>query len=160
GMRGRGVEIEVALLDVLTVVTLRVGQPKQTLLEDRIAAVPQREREAQPPLPVGDAEQAVLAPAEGTAARVVGRGVLPAGAACRVVLTHGAPLAFGEIGPPALPVLLTPSVLGEPLDLRLGSRSRPHPGGARRTFAGAAGRRHPRRHPLSSPHLRRPLQVL
>ena len=41
-------------------------------------AVPQREREAEPALAVADAEQAVLAPAVGAAARVVVREVVPA----------------------------------------------------------------------------------
>jgi hypothetical protein len=31
-VRGRGVEVKVALLDVLAVVTLRAGQPKEALL--------------------------------------------------------------------------------------------------------------------------------
>ena len=41
----RGVEVEVILLDVLAVVALVAGQAEGALLEDRIAAVPQRQRE-------------------------------------------------------------------------------------------------------------------
>ena len=40
----RAVEVEVVLLDVLAVVAFTVGQPEQPLLEDRILAVPQRQR--------------------------------------------------------------------------------------------------------------------
>ena len=41
---GRGtVEVIIEFLDVLTVVAFRIGQPKQPLLEDGIAAVPQRQ---------------------------------------------------------------------------------------------------------------------
>ena len=46
-VRRRAVEVEVVLLDVLAVVALAVGQPEQPLLEDRVAAVPQRQREAE-----------------------------------------------------------------------------------------------------------------
>ena len=48
----RRVEVEVVLLDVLAVVALAVGQPEQPLLEDRVAAVPERQREAEPLLVV------------------------------------------------------------------------------------------------------------
>ena len=77
-VRRRRVEVEVRLLHVLAVVALGAGQAEQPLLQDRVAAVPQREREAEPALAVGDAEQAVLAPAVGAAARVVVREVVPA----------------------------------------------------------------------------------
>ena len=40
----RAVEVEVVLLDVLAVVPLAVGEAEQPLLEDRILAVPERER--------------------------------------------------------------------------------------------------------------------
>src|SRR4029079_1354471 len=59
---GRGrVEVEVALLDVLAVVPLVAREAEEALLEDGVAAIPQRQREAQPALPVADAEQSVLA---------------------------------------------------------------------------------------------------
>ncbi|MER5689761.1 hypothetical protein [Streptomyces sp. NPDC002205] len=62
---GRRVEVEVVLLDVLPVIALGVGQAEHPLLDDRIPAVPQREREAQSLLVVADARDAVLAPAVG-----------------------------------------------------------------------------------------------
>ncbi len=54
GMCRRAVEVEVVLLDVLAVVPLRVGEAEQAFLEDRIAPVPEREREAERLLVVGD----------------------------------------------------------------------------------------------------------
>ena len=102
-VRRRGVEVEVVLLDVLAVVALGAGQAEQPLLEDRVAPVPERQREAEPPLVVGDAEQAVLAPAVGARAGVVVREVVPGRAVWRVVLAHGAPLALGQVRPPAPP---------------------------------------------------------
>ena len=47
GMRRRAVEIEVVLLDVLAVIAFAVGQSEQALFQDRVASVPQCEREAQ-----------------------------------------------------------------------------------------------------------------
>src|SRR5204863_587190 len=114
--RGR-VEVVVQLLAVLAVVALGPRQTEQALLEDRIAAVPQREREADAALAVADPEQAVLAPAVDPAARVVVREVRPALAGRRVVLAHRAPLALGEVRPPAPPVVDAARILGEPLAL-------------------------------------------
>ena len=43
-----GVEVEVILLHVFAVVALVAGQAEGALLQDRVAAIPQRERETQP----------------------------------------------------------------------------------------------------------------
>ena len=112
--RRRRVEVGVDLLDVLAVVALRAGQPEQPLLEDRVATVPQREREVEPATLVGDAQQAVLAPAVGARPRVVVRLVAPRVAVRRVVLADGAPLAIGEVGTPAPPVRPAVACLHEP----------------------------------------------
>ena len=50
-VRGRAVEVEVVLLDVLAVVALAVGEAVEALLQDRVVLVPQCQRKAQP-LPV------------------------------------------------------------------------------------------------------------
>ena len=98
---GVDVEVEVVLLDVLAVIALAVGEAEEPLLEDRVAAVPQREREAQAAarssLMPGDA---VLTPAVGARARVIVREVVPGVAAGAVVLAHRAPLALAEIRAP------------------------------------------------------------
>jgi hypothetical protein len=70
-VRRGGVEVVVALLDVLAVVALGPGEPEQPLLEDGVGGVPEREGEAEPALAVGDAEEAVLAPAVAAGAGVV-----------------------------------------------------------------------------------------
>ena len=61
----RAVEVEVVFLDVLAVVAFAVGQAEQPLLQDGVLAVPQGQREAEPLPVVGEACQAVLAPAVG-----------------------------------------------------------------------------------------------
>ena len=43
----RAIEAEVVLLDVLAVIPFAVAQSEQAFLEDGVAPVPQREREAQ-----------------------------------------------------------------------------------------------------------------
>src|SRR6185503_15534026 len=72
-VRRRRIEVVVVLLDVLAVVPLAVGEPEQALLEDGIPAVPERYRETELLPVVGDAGDAVLAPAVGARARVIVR---------------------------------------------------------------------------------------
>jgi hypothetical protein len=45
------------------VVALVSGQAEDPLLENRIAAVPERQRETEPLLDVGEAREAILSPA-------------------------------------------------------------------------------------------------
>src|SRR6185436_9064586 len=94
-------------------------QAEQALFQDRIAPVPERHGKAEAALPVGEAEETVLPPAIGAAPGMVVRQVVPAGAVGRVVLAHGAPLPFAEVGAPALPVLPSSRVLVEPERLRV-----------------------------------------
>src|SRR5262249_23161175 len=97
------VEVEVVFLDVLAVIAFAVGQPEQAFLEDGVLAVPQGQRKAEPLMLVGDAGQAVLAPAIGTRACLVVTEVIPGVAAIAVVLADGAPLSLAEVRPPLLP---------------------------------------------------------
>ena len=70
-MGGGRVEVVVALLHILPVVALGTGEAEQALLEDGVLAVPQGQAEAEPALPIGDAQQAILAPAVGAAPRLI-----------------------------------------------------------------------------------------
>src|SRR5512147_2391509 len=105
-MRRRRVEVEVVLLHVLAVVALVAGEAEEALLEDRVAAVPHRQREADELVAVADAGDAVLAPAIGARAGVVVREELPGVAPGAVVLAHRAPGAVADVRPPALSVHL------------------------------------------------------
>src|SRR6185437_469887 len=86
GVRGRRVEVVVALFHLLAVVAFWTGETEEPFLEDRIAAIPERQPEAEPALPVGDAEETILAPTVDPAARMVVREVVPAIAVGGVVL--------------------------------------------------------------------------
>src|SRR5688572_24525087 len=111
--RRRGIDVVVELLHVLAVVAFGTSEPEQPLLQDRILLVPERDRKADPRLTVAEAEHTVFTPTVGAAAHVDVREVVPAVTVLRVVLAHGAPLAFGEVRAPALPVLLAAGVLPE-----------------------------------------------
>src|SRR5207244_742361 len=74
------------------------------LLEDRVLAVPQRQREAEQLLVVGDPREPVLAPAVGTRAGLVVGEVIPRVARVAVVLAHRPPLPLRKIRPPLFPL--------------------------------------------------------
>ncbi len=117
----RRVEEVVLLLQVLAVVALRAGEAEGALLEDRVAAVPQRQPQAEALLVVAQAGQAVLAPAVGAAAGVVVRKIVPRGAAGAVILAHGPPLPLGEVGAPAPPGSLAAVGRRQPPALGIGA---------------------------------------
>ncbi len=104
--RRRGVEVVVALLHILAVVAFAVGQSEQPFLENWIAAIPERHRETEPALAIGDSQQTIFAPAVCPAASMIVRKILPAIAALRVIFPHRAPLPFGKVRSPTLPILL------------------------------------------------------
>ena len=108
------VDVEVVLLAVLPVVSLVAGQAEQPLLQDRIAAVPHGEGQADEAVAVGKPGDAILTPAVDPGASLVVVEVFPRGAALAVVFPHRAPLPLRQVGPPAPPVGPTGVGLGEP----------------------------------------------
>src|SRR4029077_16632922 len=85
------------------VVAFGVGQAKEALLENRVVAVPQCEREAELLGVVGDAGQAVLAPVVRARARLIVREVFPRVAVDAVILADRSPLALAQIRTPLPP---------------------------------------------------------
>ena len=114
GVRRRAVQVAVELLARPRRGCPPAGQAEEALLENRVAAVPQRQREADALVPVRDAREAVLVPAVGARSGVVVREVVPGGAAGAVVLAHRAPGPLAQVRSPALPVLLLEPRLLEP----------------------------------------------
>ena len=57
GVRRRAVEVEVIFLHILAVIALAVGQAEQPFLEDGIFPIPEREREAEALLVIGNPGQ-------------------------------------------------------------------------------------------------------
>src|SRR5436853_2258904 len=96
------------------------GQSKGALFEDRIAAVPERDRKADELMPIADSRKAVLVPAIGSGARVIMGQIFPGRAVGAVIFTHGSPRSLAEIRTPALPVLLALPVFLQALSFSAG----------------------------------------
>jgi hypothetical protein len=103
-MRGSVVEIEVAFLYILAVISLLACKTKETFLQEGIAAVPQCKREADMLMAVADPGQSVFVPAVDSGAGVVMREVIPGVAIAAVVFADRAPGSLAEIRTPTLPV--------------------------------------------------------
>jgi hypothetical protein len=104
GMGGGGIEVVVAVLHVLAVISLIAAQTEQTLFENCIAAIPQRRGEAELALAIAPSLQTVFPPAIGTETGVIVRYRRPAIAVIRKVLPHRSPLPLAEVRAPAFPV--------------------------------------------------------
>jgi hypothetical protein len=111
GVGGRIVEVEIALLDVLSVVAFLAGQSEESLFEDGVAAVPEGQREADSLMAIANASDAVFVPAVGALSSLLVGEILPGVAVGAVVLTHSAPGALAEIGSPTIPARLPVAVL-------------------------------------------------
>src|ERR1700719_3267834 len=94
GVRGRGVEVEIAFLYVFAMIAFVTGQAKQAFLQDRIAAVPECRREADMLMAIAYSPDAVFAPAIGAGTGVVVRKIFPRRAIGAVILANRPPLAL------------------------------------------------------------------
>ena len=146
GVGRRVVDVDVVLLDVLSVIALERGEPEEPFLEVVVPLVPEGRREAELLEPVADAGDAVLPPAVGLGPRQGVGQVSPGVAVGRVILADGAPGAVGKVGAPAPPPV---GVIGDGGEaIGLGVRSRCHDGSsggggaAERTRQSVASGRH------------------
>ena len=106
-VRRRAIAVEINLLYVLAVISLRPAQAEEALLQERVAFVPEGEGKAKALLEIRDAREAVLVPAIDARPRVIMRKVGPRFAIRAVILAHGSPRALGQVWPPRLPSFLT-----------------------------------------------------
>jgi hypothetical protein len=102
-MRWRAIQVEVAFLDVFAVIPLRVGQAEQPFLQNGIASVPQRHREAEKLTMVGDAGNPVFAPSIRARSRLIVREVVPGIAVGTIVFANRAPLPLAQVRSPFFP---------------------------------------------------------
>src|SRR5262249_47575243 len=137
---------------ILAVIAFTVGEAEEPLLQDRIASVPEREREAETLLVVGDAGDPVLAPAIGARAGLIVAEVVPGVAAVAVVLADRAPLPLAEIRAPFAPGNLLLPGLAQPVMLG-GHGSRPPVKNAADDIRSdsVAAELHPASHPRAGP---------
>ena len=107
GVGRRAVEIEVALFHILSVISLLAGDAEKALLENRVAAIPERDREADQLVPVGNAGDAVFVPAISLRAGVLMRERSPGVLIAAVVFANRSPGALAEVRTPTFPVTNT-----------------------------------------------------
>ncbi len=104
-MRGRRIEIEVVLFDILAVISLVTRQAENAFFQDGVALVPEGQGKTDILLPIADASQAVFVPAVSARSGVIMRQILPCISIWAVVFAHRAPSTFAEIRAPPFPVL-------------------------------------------------------
>lgn len=100
GMGGSCVQVEVILLHVLPMVALLAGKAKGTLLENRIATVPQPQGKTESLLLVANTTHTILVPAVGSGTSLVMIKIFPRCALPTIVLPYGPPTALSQIGTP------------------------------------------------------------
>ena len=91
------------LLGVFAVIPLRTGQAEHPLLQDRVAAVPQRQRHTQFLADIAHPRHPVLAPSVSPGAGMIVGEVVPGLAIRAVVLSHRAPRSLRQVGAPVVP---------------------------------------------------------
>src|SRR5579864_2400129 len=94
-------------------IALGIGESEEALFEDRVLAIPQCECKTEAAFAIRETSEAVLAPAISAAAGVLVREIFPGGAAGGIILADGAPLPFGKIRAPVLPMFLAGLILSE-----------------------------------------------
>ena len=114
GVAGHVVNVEGVLLDVFGMVPLIAGQAEEPLFENRVPAVPQRDRETQRLLVVADARDPVFAPAVSARTGMIVREELPRRAVGTIVFAHRSPLALAQIRAPAPPIRRSAARVGQP----------------------------------------------
>src|SRR5262249_16598607 len=95
--------IVVKLLDVLAMVPFAVGESEESLFENRIAAVPECERQAQAALIVSPSGNPIFTPSIGAQVCVLEREVPPAIAVGAVVFSYRSPLPLRKMRAPEAP---------------------------------------------------------
>src|SRR3954447_6894597 len=99
-MRRSAVDIVVALLHVLAVVTLVTVETEKALFQERVLLVPKCECEADVLMAVANPPDTVLIPAVGTRTGLIVGKIVPNSPFLAVVLAHGRPCPFGKVGSP------------------------------------------------------------
>ena len=106
GMRGGTIQVIVHFLHVLAMVGLSVGKAKDSLFQHFVLMVPECERQADMLLAIRETANSLLAPAVGFGARHLVGNVVPGIAIPAVILPHGTPLPFRQIGAPFFPTFI------------------------------------------------------
>src|ERR1043166_5846098 len=81
------------------------GETKDAFFQNRIAAIPKRQRETNLLVTIADARESVFIPPVSARPCVIVWEIVPRRAIRAIVFTHGSPRALAEIWTPAFPVL-------------------------------------------------------
>src|SRR5690606_5336741 len=84
-------------------------------LKNGVFAIPQRQSQAETLCLVRDTAQPILVPSIYPRTRLVMIEILPGGPIRAVILPNGAPGTLGQVRPPQLPVLPSPTMILQPL---------------------------------------------
>src|SRR6476646_2804891 len=103
-MRRGIVQIKVIFLYVFAVIAFAVSQAEEPFFENRVLAVPQRQREAEVLFIIGNSGDAVLAPAVGTRAGLLMGKEIPRVTPRTIVFAYCPPLALTEVRTPLFPI--------------------------------------------------------
>ena len=77
GVRGRAIEVVVALLDIFSVIALLAIQAEETFFKDGIAAIPKRQCETEALVVIANAGDTVVTPTVGAEMRLFKREIVP-----------------------------------------------------------------------------------
>src|ERR1051326_3788688 len=113
-MRGRRIQIEKVFLDVFAMIAFTSRQSKCALLENRIVAIPKRQRKANHLMAIANSGEPVFVPAKSARACMVVGKIIPGIAVGTIVFAHRAPGTLAQIRTPTLPMFLELPRLFEP----------------------------------------------
>ena len=103
-MSGGGVEVVVALLDVLPVISFVPAKAEKAFLENGVLTIPEGGGKTEASFAIRPAIETVFAPTIDARAGVIVWELRPTVPMGRVVLSHRAPLPLAQIRPPTEPV--------------------------------------------------------
>src|SRR5678816_2631356 len=120
-MARQPIQIPPILLHILAMISLRTGKAEHALLQDRINAIPQRQRQTQIMMNIRQPRHTVFIPAVRPRPCMIMRKEAPGITVVAIVLAYGAPGTLREIWAPLIPrirlrqiVLRASSGLSEP----------------------------------------------
>src|SRR5262249_25106516 len=114
GVGWSAIEVEIVLLDVLTMVTFGVGQAEKTLLDDRVLFIPEGQGKAESLPVIAKAGKTVFPPLIGARAGLVMAEIAPCVPAVAIVLADCRPLTFAKIRSPHFPRSISGTSFAEP----------------------------------------------
>lgn len=109
------VDMEMSFLQTFTVVTLRVAQTEETLLQEGILLVPEGKCDMLVAMSVTNTSNTIFTPSESSRASLIVREMAPSITIMRIVFPDSSPLSLSSVATPSFPVFCTFAILFQPL---------------------------------------------